>query len=144
MWFKKQRPILAAQSTPAQGNFTLQAVLAGQSGRSIAVQAYIFDGESAESLNARMDLLQEVIERQRIRCEIPELEAKRDQMVKGLEQAKEVLGALVDKERNGEKLSSNEKLQIRNMQTNIGRVSDEIDKGTEAIQEARRKAGVAG
>lgn len=141
MWpFKKKRP--APLQPLAQGNFTLQAALAGQSGRSIAVQAYIFDGESKESLDARIDLLQEVIERQRSRCEIPELEARREQMVKGLEQARDVLTELETRRNNGERLSSQELLNVQNMRVNIKKVSEEIDKGEEAILEAKRKAGI--
>lgn len=142
-WLRRKK--LTAPQPPygaAQGNFTLVAQLAGQSGRSIQVQAYIFDGESKESLNGRIDLLQDIIERQRLRCEIPELEARRDQMVKGLQQAREILSDLEAKQRKGETLSSQERMNMRNMRANIEKVNDEIKKGTEAISDARRKSGV--
>jgi len=123
------------------GQFTLQAQLASNSGRSIGVTGYIYDGESKESLDDRLDVLQEVIERQRARTEIPELEAKREQMIKGMNQAKEVLAELLEKQKSGS-LSSQERMNIKNMQVNIGKVSEEIDKGAEAIAEAKKKAGV--
>ena len=129
---------------PITGNFTLTAQLAGSSGRSVSVAGYIYDAESAESLNARMDVIQEVIERQRTRCEIPELEAKREQMVKGLEQARDVLAEMEQRRKNGERLTSNELLSVQNMRVNIKKVSDEIDKGAVAIAEAKKKAGVGG
>lgn len=131
---------------PAQaaimGQFSLNAALAGNSGRSLAITGYIFEGESRESLEARLDLLQEITERQRIRCEIPELEAKRDQMIKALDQAREVLAGMADKEKAGDKLSSQERMNMRNLQTNIQKTSEEIDKGTAAIRDAKLKAGV--
>lgn len=131
---------------PAQqaitGTVTLTAQLAGSSGRSMQVQFYAYDGESKESLEGRCDIFQEVIERQRTRAEIPELEAKREQMVKGLSQAREILAELEDKQKRGDHLSSQERLNLSNMRQNIKKVSDEIDKGTEAIKEAKKKAGV--
>lgn len=123
------------------GNFNLTAQLAGSSGRTIAIAGYIYDGESKESLNDRLDILQEIIERQRSRAEIPELEAKREQMVKGLAQARDVLAELEEKQKSGS-ISSQERMNLRNIRTNIEKVSEEIDKGSEAIAEAKKKAGV--
>jgi hypothetical protein len=65
----------------------------------MTITGYLYDGESKESVEDRIDLLQEIIERQRIRSEIPELEAKREQMVKGMMQAREVLTELEDKQK---------------------------------------------
>jgi hypothetical protein len=131
---------------PAQnaitGQFVLNAQLAGSSGRSMSFTGYIYDGESKQSVEVRIDLLQEIIERQRIRSEIPELEAKREQMIKGMQQAREVLAELEERQRSGKDLSSQERLNLRNMRTNIAKVNEEIDKGAEAILEAKRKAGL--
>ena len=142
-WFKKS-PV--AQENPAQqaitGQFVIQAALAGSSGRSMNVTGYIYDGESIQSLNERLDALQEVIERQRKRSEIPELEAKREQMIKGMNQAREILEDLESRQKNGQSLTSQERMNLKNMQTNIAKVLEEIDKGDEAIQEAKRVAGV--
>lgn len=141
MWpFKKKT--FAPQGELAVGNFTLTAQLAGQSGRSMNVAGYIYLKDTEAELNARLDMYQQVIERQRIRCEIPELEAKRDQMQKGVLQAQDVLNELEHKRNNGERLSSQELLNVQNMRTNIKRAAEEIQKGEEAIREAKRKAGV--
>ena len=140
--FKKPVPPAAppADGRIALGNFNLTAQLPNQ--RSVQVAGYIYSDDDKDSLDARLDLYQTVIERQRIRCEIPELEAAREQRVKGLEQAREILADLETRQKNGEKLSSQELLNIRNMRTNIGKAVEEIDKGAEAIKEAKRKAGV--
>jgi len=141
-WRKPSVPLANPANNAITGNFTLTAQLAGSSGRSINIAGYIYDGESKESVESRLDILQEVIERQRVRCEIPELEAKREQMIRGLEQAREVLADLEERQRGGYNLSSQERLNMKNMKINIARVNEELDKGTAAIVEAKKKAGV--
>jgi hypothetical protein len=141
---KLPAPASLGQDHAITGTVNLTAQLAGSSGRTMAVSSYIYDGESKESLEARLDLLQEVIERQRTRCEIPELEAKRDQMAQGMEQARQVMAELETRKKNGENLSSQERLNLRNISTNIMKMSEEINKGTAAIAEAKKKAGVGG
>ena len=140
--FKKPIPPAAPQADGriALGNFNLTAQLPNQ--RSITVAGYVYSDDDKGALDARMDLYQTVIERQRIRCEIPELEAAREQRVKGLEQAREILADLEDRQKNGERLSSQEQMNIRNMRTNIGKAVEDLDKGAAAIAEAKRKAGV--
>jgi hypothetical protein len=139
--FGKKTVLANPAQTAITGTVTLTAQLAGNSGRGMQVQFYAYDGESKESLNDRCDIFQEVIERQRSRAEIPELEAKKEQMVKGLQQARDVLAELEEKQQSGN-ISSQERMNLKNMRVNIAKVSEEIDKGTEAIQEAKKKAGV--
>lgn len=141
MWpFKKASPNPAQQAIT--GQFTINAQLAGSSGRAMSFVGYVYDGESKESVEQRIDILQEIIERQRVRSEIPELEAKREQMLKGMEQARQVLAELEDRQKTGDKLSSQDQMTIKNMRVNIGKVNEEIEKGAEAIKEAKRRAGV--
>ncbi len=129
---------------PITGNFNLTAQLAGSSGRSIAIAGYIYDGESYESLTGRLDVLNDLIDRERARSEIPELEAKREQMVRGMAQAREVLAEMEGKQKRGESLSSQERTNMKNLAVNIAKMNEEIGKGAEAIVEAKKKAGVAG
>lgn len=135
--FKREKH---ADDRIALGNFNLTAQLPNQ--RTIQVAGYIYSDDNEAALNKRLDLYQEVIERQRARCEIPELEAKRDQMIKGMEQAREILTDLETREKNGGSLSSQERMNVKNMRVSIAKVAEEIDKGAEAIREAKRKAGV--
>ena len=129
----------ATASRTINGTFNLQAQL--PNGRSINVQGYVFSDDTRESLDARLDFTQDAIERQRIRCEIPELEARREQHVQALKNAKDVISELEEKQRNGH-LTSQEKMNLQNHKTAIKRMNEEIDKGAAAIQEAKRKAGV--
>lgn len=140
MFGRKKAANPAAQAIT--GQIVLSATLGSQSGRTMQVSFYAYDGESRESLEARTDLFQEIIERQLVRSEIPVLEATREQRLKGLEQAREVLAELEERQKNGQQLSSQERLNLKNMRVNIAKAQADIDKGTEAIREAKLKAGV--
>ena len=130
----------AADGRIALGNFNLTAQLPNQ--RSIQVAGYIYSDDDKHVLEARLDLYQEVIERQRLRCEIPELEAKREEMLNGMRQAREVLTDLETRHKNGERLSSQELMTVNNMRTNIKKANEEIEKGSIAIAEAKKKSGL--
>lgn len=122
------------------GNFTLQCQM--PNGKSFNISGYIYDQESVESLNGRVDILHDVMDRQRTRSEIPELEAKRDQMVRQMIQMREVMAELEAKQSEGKKLSSQEKLTLQNMAVSLTKVSSEVDKGGVEIEEARKKVGM--
>jgi chromosome segregation ATPase len=122
------------------GNYNLSATL--PNGKTFAVSGYLYDGESFESVNARVDILHDVLDRQRTRAEIPELEAKRDQMIKQLDQMREHMSSLDMKQSAGGKLTSQEKLAITNISNSVGKVQEEIDKGTQAIADAKAKVGL--
>ncbi len=125
---------------PIIGNFNLSAALPNN--RSIAVAGYFYEGESVASINERLDLCQEAIERQRLRCEIPELEAAREQRITAMRQMTEVMNELAGKQQAG-KISSQERLTLKNMQVNLKKVSEDISKGEVAIADAKRKTGTA-
>ena len=128
------------QSQAITGNFNLTATL-GQSGKSMQVAGYIYDGESQESLEGRIAIMRDIMDKEKILAEIPELEARREQLIKGLSQAGDVLAELKEKQEKGT-LSSQERLNMRNHSTNLKRMQEEIDKGTQAIAQAKKKAGV--
>lgn len=131
---------------PSQGSITgtvtLTAALGDATGRSMNIQAYVYDGESKESVERRIDLFQDVIERQKLRCEIPVLEATVEQRVKGLEQAREVLAELEQRRKNGDRLSTQELMNVNNLRVNIKKQDEDIQKGIEKIAEAKRRANV--
>ena len=131
---KKQEPVLSGALVT--GNFTIQAQL--PMGKSITVSGYLYEGESVESVNNRVNLFHDIVDFQRTRAEIPELEAKKDQMIVQLTQMKEVLAGLEVKKAAG-KLSSQEKQMIVNMAASITKVTEELGKGEKAIAAAHAK-----
>lgn len=141
MFGGKNKP---GEANPAQqgitGNFNLTATL-GASGRTMQMSGYVYDGESQESVERRVAIFRSIMEKEKTLAEIPELEARREQMIKGLGQAREVLTELEAKQQSGN-ISSQERMNLKNMRVNIAKVNEEIEKGEEAIQEAKKKAGV--
>lgn len=126
----------------AIGNFNLTAQLGDQTGRSIQMAGYIYADESKDQLEYRIDTMQEIMERQKTRAEIPLLEARREQILNGMKQARDVMAELEERQRGGATLSSQERLNLRNFATNIEGANKELEKGTVAIAEAKKKAGV--
>lgn len=120
------------------GHFQLSAELANK--RGIGCQVSVLEGEDEDSVNARIDLAQRVIERQRARCEVPELEAALDQRIKALEQFREVLAELERRQREEERLSSQELQTLNNLRVNIRKGLEDLDKGRAAIEDAKRRA----
>ena len=128
------------QGALVTGNFSIQATM--PNGKTINVSGYLYEGESVESVNTRVNLFHDIVDHQRTRSEIPELEARRDQGINALKDMKNVLENLEAKQKNGAKLTSQEKLTIQNLGTNIVRVSEDIEKGELAISEAKKKVGL--
>lgn len=137
MWPFRKAPSLAPDGRIALGNFQLTAELPNR--RNISVSGYIYSDDDLAAVNARLDLYQEAIERQRTRCEIPELEAARDQRIKALDQARQVMADLEEKQKTGH-LTSQDKVTLNNIRVGIPKALEEIEKGTNAIAEAKRKA----
>jgi len=139
--FGKDKPVKPPKNEPfITGNFNISQTL-GASGRTLQMAGYLYYGEDQGSIEARLRMMSDIMDKEKARSEIPELEAKREQMIRGLGQARDVLAELEEKNKT-DKLSSNERMQLQNMRVNIGKVSEEIDKGTEAIAEAKKRAGV--
>lgn len=124
----------------AVGNYNLTQQL--PNGRTIQFAGYTYTDDTPEDVDGRLDAIMDRMDRVRARCEIPELEAARDQKLKLLENARDVLSELEGRQQRGEKLSSQEVMNITNLRVNLAKANEDIDKGTEAIREAKRKAGL--
>ena len=124
------------------GNFSLNAQLGANAGKSMVISGYLYDGESIGSVNDRVDAMHTIMDRQRLRAEIPELEAKRDQMIQQMDQMRDHLTGLEAKQGLGGKLTSQDKLAMQNITTSLVKVQQEIEKGGHAIVAAKIKCGV--
>ena len=136
--FSKPKP--GTPESLVTGNFNLTATL-GASGRTMQMAGYLYYGEDQKSIEDRIAMMRSIMEKEQTLAEIPELEAKREQMIKGLNQAREVLAELEEKQQSGS-ISSQERMNLKNMRVNIGKVNEEIDKGDAAIQEKKQRVGV--
>lgn len=119
-------------------------VLAGQfnltqqmpNGRTMQIIGYTFDGESTDELNSRVDGFNSVMERQRKKFEIPEIEAKIDQMKLALKQNSDAYDELFQRVNESGKGTSQEKMSLRNYPISIKHLQEEIAKGEAALEQA--------
>lgn len=134
-----QEESLQTAAQAITGQFTLNAQL--PQGKTFAVTGYIYDGESKESLNQRIDLLHDVVDRQRTRAEIPEIEAKVNQTVEALKGNKIHYALLLDKRDKGQKLTPQEREQLRVMDVNTKAFEEKIAEGRARLDEMRAEVG---
>lgn len=144
---------LLAENT-IMGNFQITTQL--PNGRSIVMSGYLIHGESQESLNGKLDQLQEVMERQRLRCEVPVLEHAREMIVQqtvdlqaAMKGQEDALAKLKERELQGKKLTSSEKMhmntlqqQLGNMETSVKANEKKLADADKSIADAKRKAGM--
>lgn len=126
---------LDTAAQPITGQFTLQAQL--PQGKSFSVTGYVYDGESKQSLNQRIDLLHDVLDRQRTRAEIPEIEAKVNQTIEQLKGNRIAYALMLDKRDNGLKLTQQEKEALRVMDVNNKAYEERIAEGRQRVEEMR-------
>ncbi len=127
------------EGTVTTGNFTIQAQL--PMGKTITLSGYIYAHNTLDAINKQVDLYHDVIDRQRVRAEIPELEAKLDQKHGMLMNFKDSIDGLIRKKEAGQKLTSQEKQAVENMNISITRAQEDIAKGEKAVLEAKKAVG---
>jgi len=115
------------------GSFTLSAQLCN--GKQLTFSGYVLQGETESEVNAKLDLACKVVDRQRMFSEIPELEAKLDGHRSAHEQISDILSGLAAKT----KRSSTEEQTMNTHKVNLKRLEKEIERGTEAIIEAKSR-----
>lgn len=119
------------------GNFQLQSQLAAQSGQGLSISGYIYSDDNEQSLNGRLDLYKRVIDRQQKLSEIPLLEAQLRSLRDGLEQNERLLKDHLEKQQQGIKIPSAEKMQSKNIEVNIEHLIKRIQEGEQAIAKLR-------
>lgn len=123
----------------AIGNFQFEAQL--PNGKRLILTGYTFDDETGDDLNARLDLAGAVIDRQRFRAEVPELEARLEQHRVALEQHKDHLAGL-EAGVVGKKPTQAQTTNIQNVIKSCEAIVREIAKGEIAVAEAKAKGGL--
>ena len=123
------------------GNFNLSAQM--PNGRTMNVAGYLYEGEDEASVNDRIDMLSSVMERQRKRMEVPELEVKLDQLERGLVQQLEAYNAILTRQQDGKKIPSADASHLKQYPVTIKHIESEIEKGKKAIEDAKIAGGLA-
>jgi plasmid stabilization system protein ParE len=120
------------------GNFTIQATM--PNGKTLIMSGYIYSHNNKEDISKQIDIYHDVIDRQRARAEVPELEVKVATRVKNLEQIKDHIENLKTKRDSGRKLSAAELKQIDDLMVNVKVLEKDISEGMAAVEEAKLKA----
>ena len=119
------------------GNFTIQAQ--APMGKTFTVSGYIYAGDGKDEVNAQIDLLHDVIDRQRLKAELPELEARLEQRMQAMNDIKDHFLKLEEQKNKGIKMSTATRTNYENAQTTMKKLADEVEKGILAIADAKEK-----
>jgi len=128
-----------AEGVLTTGNFTIQAQL-GESGKTLTMSGYIYSTNTVEQINQQIDIYHDVVDRQQARASIPVLEIHLERRIKALHQQKDAIENLKQKKENGKKLTNAELQMIDNLTSSLVELDKDVQKGHEALQEARAKA----
>jgi chromosome segregation ATPase len=126
------------KDTAVLGNFQIN--LPAPNGASVSISGYVYEAESLESLNDRMDTCREALLRQQAILELPELEKKIEMYATMLEQHQKAYAALLEKKRGKVKIASAEESQLTNLPTQIKQITSELEKGKAAIAKLKKAA----
>jgi hypothetical protein len=129
----------AAEATVVTGTFQVTLNLTDKRGLSMTGHVYLSD--SPKDINARIDLYQDVLDRQAIRADLITKRALIVQHNENLSRYSEHYQSLVRKQRGARKLTPAEKLEVDNYDSGVAKASEMIQSLESAIAagEARLK-----
>ena len=124
-------------TTPVLGNF--QITLPAPNGASLQISGYVYADESQDSLDARIDVMREVLVRQQQALEIPVLEERMAQLERTKVQIMEAYADLLEKQKR-KTLPSAEASHLKNYPTQLKHIEEEIEKGKAKIAVVKKVA----
>jgi len=124
--------------TAVLGNFQIN--LPAPNGASVSISGYVYESESLESLNERMDTCREALLRQQAILEIPVLEKAIEAQVKMLEDHRKAYADLLERSKAKYKLTSQEQAQMTNLPVQIKQIEKYLDEGKAKIASVKKAA----
>src|ERR1700746_793997 len=124
--------------TAVLGNFQIN--LPAPNGASVSISGYVYEADSLESLNERMDTCREALLRQQAILEIPVLEKAIEAQVKMLEDHRKAYADLLERSKAKYKLTSKEQAQMTNLPTQIKQIEKYLDEGKAKIASVKKAA----
>jgi hypothetical protein len=125
--------------TAVLGNFSI--TLPTPNGGQLSMSGYAYAGESKESLDERMDIFRQSLERQQRFFEIPALQAKIEQYKKALVDVTAAYQDLLERQKAGrggsKPLASQEQANLKTYPLQIKGIEAELAKGRKALAEAQ-------
>ncbi|WP_104012094.1 hypothetical protein [Burkholderia anthinoferrum] len=127
------------------GNFTITLPAPNQA--QLSASGYLVEGESKDSLDSRMDMVREALQRQQRMLEIPVLEAHIEQWETARDDVARAYADLLERHnaksagKAGSKaLSSQEQANLKNAPQQLKGIDAELEKARKKIAEARAGA----
>jgi len=106
----------------------------------VSISGYVYEYESLESLNERMDTCREALLRQQAILEIPVLEKAIEAQVKMLEDHRKAYADLLERSKAKYKLTSQEQAQMTNLPVQIKQIEKYLDEGKAKIASVKKAA----
>jgi predicted nucleic acid-binding Zn-ribbon protein len=127
-----------SKETAVLGNFQIN--LPAPNGASISISGYVYESESLESLNERMDTCREALLRQQAILEVPVLEKEIQALERMLEDHQKAYADLLERSKAKVKLTSQDEASMRNLPVQIKQIQKKMDEGKSKVAEAKKAA----
>jgi len=124
--------------TAVLGNFQIN--LPAPNGASVSISGYVYESESLESLNERMDTCREALLRQQAILEIPVLEKTIEVQAKMLEDHRKAYADLLERSKAKHKLTSQDEASMRNLPVQIKQIEKFLEEGQMKIASVKKAA----
>ncbi|RQQ54301.1 hypothetical protein DF121_08140 [Burkholderia stagnalis] len=124
------------------GNFTITLPAPNQA--QLSASGYLVEGESKDSLDSRMDMVREALQRQQRMLEIPVLEAHIEQWEKARDDVEHAYADLLQRNKDkqsgksgAKSLSSQEQANLKTYPVQLKGIEAELEKARKKIADAR-------
>ena len=127
-----------SENTAVLGNFQIN--LPAPNGASVSISGYVYESESLESLNERMDTCREALLRQQAILEVPVLQKEVEALERMLDDHRKAYADLLERSKAKARLTSQDEASMRNLPVQIKQIQSKLDEGAKKIAAIRPAA----
>lgn len=127
-----------SEQTAVLGNFQIN--LPAPNGASVSISGYVYESESLESLNERMDTCREALIRQQAILEVPVLEKEVEALERMLEDHRKAYADLLERSKSKARLTSQDDASMRNLPVQINQIEKKLKEGQSKIASVKKAA----
>lgn len=127
-----------SEQTAVLGNFQIN--LPAPNGASVSISGYVYESESLESLNERMDTCREALLRQQAILEVPVLEKEVEALERMLEDHRKAYADLLERSKSKARLTSQDDASMRNLPVQIKQIEKKLTEGQLKIASVKKAA----
>lgn len=127
-----------SENTAVLGNF--QISLPAPNGASVSISGYVYESESLDSLNERMDTCREALLRQQAILEVPVLQKEVEALERMLDDHRKAYADLLERSKAKARLTSQDEASMRNLPVQIKQIQSKLDEGKGKIASVKKAA----